>query len=268
MAAELSDNQLLDALEGGALELLFQPEVDLRTGALVAMQGVLRWRHPLLGLLTPPALLDLPADGTAPGEWVLRAGAAEVARWGRGQRLWVSVSAAELVADGFAQLVRDVVREHDLAPGALGLQVLESCVIALGPGARPLLEDLRAAGVALAVDDFSSFYSTLGAIGYLPVDAVTLSGRYVHGVGETVGPDGDGDPLVRAVIEQAHAHGIEVVADGVETWGEAARLTELGCDLARGWPAAGPHCADRARWLLAHGRGWQNAALPDPRCEA
>ena len=263
-------------VEDGSLELLFQPEIDLQTGAIVAMEGLLRWHHGTLGLLAPPVFLDL-ADSSGEilpiGEWVLRAGAEEAARWASmpspTRRLWLNVSAAELVADGFVRLVSDVVTASGLPDGALGLEIAESCVIALGPSAAPLLEDLRAAGVALAVDDFSSFYSTLGAIEVLPIDAVKLSSRYVRGVGELVGPDGEGDPLVAAVIAQAHARGLYVVAEGVETWGEAARLTELGCDRAHGWLFASAQRADRARWLLEHGRGWERtASVPLPRGEA
>lgn len=255
----------------GSLELMYQPEIDLATGAIMAMEGLLRWHHQSLGLLEPPAFLDL-ADSSGEilpiGEWVLRAGAQEAARWagmsGPVRRLWLNVSAAELVAQGFVQRVADVVSSHGLAPGALGLEIAESCVITLGASAAPLLADLRSAGVALAVDDFSSFYSTLGAIKVLPVDAVKLGHRYVRGIGELVGPDGAGDPLVAAVIEQAHAHGLYVVAEGVQTWGEAARLTELGCDRAHGWLFASAQRADKARWLLERGHGWQQG-IPMPR---
>ena len=261
------------SVDDGSLELLYQPEVDLATGAIVAMEGLLRWHHETLGLLPPPAFLEL-ADASGDilpiGEWVLHAGATEAARWatlpGPDRRLWLNISAAELVADGFPDLVARVVAEHALPPGALGLEVSEACVIGLGTGAQPLLEDLRQAGVALAVDDFSSFYSTLGAIEVLPIDAIKLAHRYVRGVGELVGPDGGGDPLVAAVIEQAHSRGLYVVAEGVETWGEAVRLTELGCDRAHGWLFASAQRADKARWLIEHGRGWtRGSSIPLPR---
>ena len=260
---------------GGSLELRFQPEFDLATGAIVAMEGLLRWQHPTLGLLRPPAFLELAdnsGDMVSIGQWVLGAGADEAARWaalpGVARRLWLNVSAAELVSEGFVELVADVVREHELEPGALGLEIAESCVVALGRSARPLLDDLRAAGVALAVDDFSSFYAVLGAIDALQLDAVKIGRRYVRGVGESVGPDGRGDPLVTAIIEQAHAHGLYVVAEGVESWGEAARLTELGCDRAHGWLFATAEPAVRARRMLERAQGWQRSAwLPQPRRE-
>ena len=259
--------------QDGTLELLYQPEIDLGTGAIVAMEGLLRWHHETLGLLPPPAFLalaDASGDIVSIGEWVLRTGAAEAALWaglsGPPRRLWLNISAAELVADGFAELVAAVVADFALEPGALGLEVSESCVIGLGSTVTPLLRDLRAAGVALAVDDFSSFYSTLGAIEVLPLDAIKLGHRYVRGVGELVGPDGDGDPMVAAVIEQAHSRGLYVVAEGVETWGEAARLTELGCDRAHGWLFQSAQRADKARWLLEHGKGWPPpSTIPVPR---
>lgn len=260
-------------VDDGSLELLYQPEVELVSGAIVAMEGLLRWHHPVLGLLDPPSFLSL-ADTSGEilpiGQWVLRTGAQEAAGWaqlpGATRRLWLNVSGSELLAPGFVEQVAEAVSVA--GPGALGLEVAEQCVLRLGASAAPLLQDLRDAGAALAVDDFSSFYATLGAIEALPLDAVKLSARYVRGVGDDVGVDGDGDPLVRDVIAQAHARGLHVVAEGVETWGEAARLTELGCDRAHGWLFASAQRADRARWLLTHGRGWQGVGVPLPRREA
>lgn len=263
------------SVKDGSLELLFQPEIDLATGAIVAMEGLLRWHHEALGMLPPPAFLglaDVSGEIIPIGEWVLRAGAAEAQHWttipGPTRRLWLNISGAELVADGFVDLVAEVVSSHGLPDGALGLEVSETVVVGLGPTAAPLLRELGEAGVALAIDDFSSFYATLGAIEVLPVDAVKLAHRYVRGVGELVGPDGTGDPLVTAVIEQAHARGLYVVAEGVETWGEAARLTELGCDRAHGWLFQSAQRADKARWLLEHGKGWPPRQLPTPRTES
>lgn len=266
--------------EDGSLELLYQPEVDLATGGIVAMEGLLRWHHADLGLLSPPAFLDLAEDSgemNAIGQWVLRAGAAEAALWaslpgpapaGAQRRLWLHVSAGQLSSPGFLELVADTVAGVGLAHGALGLEVAESCVRALGAEAGPLLTDLRAAGVALAVDDFSSWIATLGAIGALPVDAIKLGHRYVRGIGDGVGADGVGDATLSAVIDQAHDRGMVVVAEGVETWGEAVRLTELGCDRAHGWLYASAQRADEARWLLRSGTGWTVHPVPRPPTES
>lgn len=259
--------------DDGSLELLYQPEVDLATGAIVAMEALLRWHHPARGLLSPPAFLELAQDSgeiDAIGSWVLQQAAAEAVRWqtlsGAPRRLWLNVTAAQVSAPGFAEQVATVIDDAGLAPGALGLEITESGVRELGDSAAPLLAELREAGVALAVDDFSSWLATLGAIAALPVDAVKLGHRYVRGIGDDVGPDGAGDATVAAVIAQAHARGMIVVAEGVETWGEAARLIELGCDRAHGWLYASAQRADKARWLLEHGCGWrQGTGIPLPR---
>jgi EAL domain-containing protein (putative c-di-GMP-specific phosphodiesterase class I) len=107
------------------------------------------------------------------------------------------------------------------------------------------------------VDDFGTWYSTLGALDELPVDAVKLDQRYVRGVGG----DLDDDTIVASVISLAHARGLYVVAEGVESWAESARLIELGCDRAHGFLFASPQRADRARWLLQQGTGWRGGIL-------
>jgi EAL domain-containing protein (putative c-di-GMP-specific phosphodiesterase class I) len=259
------------SVDDGTLELLYQPEVELDSGALVAMEALLRWHHGDLGVLAPPAFLDLAeasGDIGPIGHWVLHTGAAEARRWqslpGPQRRLWLNVSLAQVSAPTLAAAVADAIAAHDLDPGALGLEVSEQTVLRLGDAAPALLTDLRAAGVALAVDDFSTWYATLGAIADLPVDVVKLGERYVRGIGddaEQSGGDGPAAAMVARIVEQAHDHGMLVVAEAVETWTEAARLTELGCDRAHGWLFASPQRADRARWLLSRGTGWRGGLV-------
>ncbi len=259
--------------DDGSLELLYQPEVDLATGAIVAMEALLRWHHPSLGLLSPPAFLELAQDSGeigAIGSWVLQQAAAEAVRWqsmsGAPRRLWLNVTAEQVSSPDFAKHVGQVIADAGLAAGALGLEISEAGVRQLGSSAAALLGDLRQAGVALAVDDFTSWLATLGAIAELPVDAIKLGHRYVRGIGDNAGVGGAGDATVAAIIVQAHARGMIVVAEGVETWGEAARLIELGCDRAHGWLYASAQRADKARWLLQHGSGWrQGVSIPLPR---
>jgi EAL domain-containing protein (putative c-di-GMP-specific phosphodiesterase class I) len=260
------------ATSDGSLELVYQPEVDLDSGAIVAMEGLLRWHHGALGVLGPLDFLDLAirsGEISPIGEWVLRTGAAEAASWlslrGPVRQLWLNVSAEQLRSAGFTDLVAGIVASHGLPKGALGLEVTERTVLDLGGDAAPILLGLRAAGVSLAIDDFSSFYATLGAIAALPVNAVKLGHRYVRGVGDAE----HDDSLVASVIDAAHERGLYVVAEGVETWSESARLTELGCDRAHGWLFASAQRADKARWLLTQGTGWRGGVVtPDVQADA
>jgi EAL domain-containing protein (putative c-di-GMP-specific phosphodiesterase class I) len=258
------------SVDDGTLELLYQPEVELDSGALVAMEGLLRWHHGDLGVLAPPAFLDLAERSGEIGPiglWVLREGAAEARRWqllpGPQRRLWLNVSRGQLTSPSLAPAVEEVIETNELLPGALGLEVSEETVLHLGDEALGCLQALRAAGVALAVDDFSTWYATLGVIADLPIDVVKLGQRYVRGIGEGVEGESDHnlETMVATIIEQAHDHGMLVVAEAVETWAEAARLTELGCDRAHGWLFASPQRADRARWLLSRGSGWRGGLV-------
>jgi EAL domain-containing protein (putative c-di-GMP-specific phosphodiesterase class I) len=254
------------AATDGTLELMYQPEIDLDSGAIVAMEGLLRWHHGPLGVLGPADFLDLAirtGEISPIGEWVLRTGAAEVATWldlrGQRRQLWLNVSAEQVLAEGFAELVAAVVVECGLPNGVLGLEITERACLQLGDRAAPILSGLRAAGVALAVDDFTSFYATLAAIEALPVDAVKLGQQYVRDVGDAE----HDDSFVANVIERAHARGMYVVAEGVEQWSEHARLIELGCDRAHGWLFASAQRADKARWLLLQGTGWRTGDVGD-----
>jgi EAL domain-containing protein (putative c-di-GMP-specific phosphodiesterase class I) len=259
---------LHESVSDGTLELLYQPEVDLQTGAIVAMEGLLRWHHGA-GVLGPSDFLEHAEDSgdMAPiGKWVIEQGAAEAARWraapGRPRQLFLNVSSSQLAADDFVETISDAIERHGLPKDCLGIEVTEAAIDMLGPTAPYLLAELRAIGVVLAIDDFGTWYSTLGALDELPINAVKIDQRFVRGVGGDV----DGDTIVASVINLAHQRGLYVVAEGVESWAESARLTELGCDRAYGYLFASPQPAEKARWLLAQGAGWRaQDAVPAPR---
>jgi len=264
---------LREALDHESLVLHFQPEVDLASGAVVGMEALLRWQHPQRGLLWPADFLAV-ADGAgllpALGWWVLERCAAELETWrplpptadGTPRQMWVNVSGSQLLEPDFADRIARLVTDCALAPGTLGLEVTEEGLATGSRHASALLERLREIGVALALDDFGTWYSSLGTLGELPIQAVKLDRSFVRGVGS----DLENDTIVSSVIELAHAHGVRVVAEGVESWAEGARLCELGCDRALGYLFSGPQRAEQARLMLAHGTGWSGAGrLPTPR---
>jgi EAL domain-containing protein (putative c-di-GMP-specific phosphodiesterase class I) len=166
--------------------------------------------------------------------------------------MWVATSASQLLEVDFVERIASLVAQHDLAPGTLGLEVGED-TLAMGSRYAPaLLADLRSVGVAVAIADVRSWYAGIAAMGDLPVEAVKLDRAFVRGVGADLAQDG----IVSAVVALAHAHGLRVVADAVESWSEGARLCELGCDRALGYLFSGPQASDDARLMLAHGAGW------------
>ena len=261
------------ALDEDALVLHFQPEVDLASGAVVGMEALLRWQHPHRGLLWPVDFLAV-ADGAgllpALGWWVLERCAAELESWrplppvadGGPRQMWVNVSGSQLLQPDFADRIQRLVTDFALPPRTLGLEVTEEGLALGSRHASELLERLRDMGIALALDDFGTWYSSLGTLGELPIEAVKLDQSFVRGVGS----DLENDTIVSSVIELAHAHGVRVVAEGVESWAEGARLCELGCDRALGYLFSGPQRAEQARLMLARGTGWNGSGrLPTPR---
>lgn len=214
----------------------YQPEVDLATGAITGMHAL------------------------GSGWDVVESAAAELGAWRslphpimQDQRqMWVACSASQLLEVDFVERIATLIAEHDLAPGTLGLEVGED-TLAMGSRYTPdLLSDLRRVGVAVRISGVGSWYAAIASMGDLPVEAVKLDRAFVRGVGADLAQDG----IVSAVIDLAHAHGLRVIADSVESWSEGARLCELGCDRAFGYLFSGPQTADDARLMLAHGAGW------------
>jgi EAL domain-containing protein (putative c-di-GMP-specific phosphodiesterase class I) len=259
--------ELRGAHDRGEIVLHFQPEIDLASGGVVGMEALMRWAHPRRGLLPPNAFLEIAhqAGLLLPlSTWVLEECAAERARWellpphptvGLCQ-LWANVPAVQLAAAGFVDSVRELFERYQLPPRSLGLEFSESTLGDVGSAAAPLLVELREAGCALAIDDFGTWYSSLARFDDLPVDAVKLDRRFVRGLGV----DLDEDSIVASVVRLAHARDLYVVAEGVESWTEGARLCELGCDRAHGFLFCGPQVASRARAMLARGGGWTPAS--------
>jgi EAL domain-containing protein (putative c-di-GMP-specific phosphodiesterase class I) len=269
------DLGLVPALPAGVEQdqfvLHFQPEVELASGALVGMEALLRWQHPERGLLWPRQFL--PVAETAGllgllGWWVVEHCVAEAGMWqdlpGAADRpvqtLWINVSGDHLAELEFVDRVRDLVSARGLRPGAIGLEITEEALAPLGSRATRVLGDLHTAGIALAVDDFGTWYSSFATLGELRVDVVKLDATFVRGVGS----DLEEDTIVGSVIRLAHAHRLVVVAEGVESWAEGARLCELGCDRAHGYLFSAPVRAERARQLLARSAAWRGSLIGDP----
>ncbi len=268
--------ELTAGLERGEFVLYYQPEVDLASGEVVGMEALLRWRHPERGLLQPADFVPAAEQsGLMPllGEWVLDECLREAGHWtaltarpqGR-KLLWLNVSGTQLARPGFARLLAGRLGAAGLPSGVVGIEVTEQALDGDVRATAAVLTELHEAGYLVALDDFGAWYSALSHLDELPLDAVKLDQRFVRGVGR----DLDDDLIVASVIRLAHAHGLAVVAEGVETWSEGARLCELECDRAYGFLFSGPQPAVRARQLLTRGVGWRgpDAGVPEPRAPA
>jgi EAL domain-containing protein (putative c-di-GMP-specific phosphodiesterase class I) len=164
----------------------------------------------------------------------------------------------ELAQPEFVDVVLELMDLDAVAPGVLGMEIAEADLIAHSEDVRASAVRLKELGVSLAVDDFGTWYSALAQLRSIPLDAVKLGTPFVRGLGHELASD----KVAESVIELAHAHGLFVVAEGVERWPEAARLCELGCDRAHGYLFSGPVRPEFARQMLITGTGWVSPPRP------
>jgi diguanylate cyclase (GGDEF)-like protein/PAS domain S-box-containing protein len=243
-------------LEAGEFVLCYQPEVDLVSNQVVAVEALARWRHPTRGLLYPADFIPL-AERTGLivplGRTVLRAACLQGAEWARASstppRLAVNVSARQLHDERLVDLLRDTLQETGLAPELLRLELTESTVMDDTEQAVRVLAELSSLGVGLSVDDFGTGSSSLAYLTRLPLDELKIDREFVAGV--HLG--GEDLEVVRAAIAMGHALDLQVVAEGVETDDTVETLRELGCDVGQGYAFAAPDAAPMVSSLLARG---------------
>jgi EAL domain-containing protein (putative c-di-GMP-specific phosphodiesterase class I) len=227
-------------LEAGEFTVVYQPIVGLPGGDLRGAEALLRWQHPTLGELSPESFIEAAeASGviTRLGRWVMETACAQAAQWHRvrpGQAPFISVnlSAQQATDPGLVSDVARIIAGTGLPPELLQLELTESALV--GADSRPLetLQKLAAMGVRIAADDFGSGYSNLAYLRRLPVGSLKLSASFI----KELWPDGPADePVISALAGLAHALGLNVTVEGVETREQAEQLAALGCDTAQGW---------------------------------
>lgn len=249
------DNALRRAVERNELRLLYQPLVDLETGALTGLEALLRWNHPHRGVLSPSTFIAV-AEETGEivriGQWVLEDACQEGARLqelrqGVPLTMSVNISAAEFCQQDLPGRLARVLDGSGLAPGCLQLEITESVLLGDASGAMTALAELKRLGIGFALDDFGTGYSSLSYLQKLPVDTLKMDKSFV----QRLGVDARSGPLVRAIVEMGTALGMRVVAEGIENEWQLAYLREVGCHGGQGHFFAGPLAAAQVRRLVA-----------------
>ncbi len=252
------------ALDRGEFVVRYQPIVSLLDGSMVAVEALVRWQHPELGLIGPDRFIGL-AEETGLivrlGAWVLKQACRDAEGWRRaypGTRLVVSVNLAARQADdpAIVETVAEALQHTGLPAELLQLELTESAL--MGTAGEPLrsLRRLADLGVRLAIDDFGTGYSNLAYLRRLPIHCLKLAGPFVEGIradGADAAADHRDERIVDALVRLAHAVELWVTAEGVETEVQAERLRALHCDTGQGRWFGGPVPADGIRARLAHG---------------
>ena len=228
------------AVERKELRLHYQPLVNLATGTMDGMEALVRWEHPLRGLVQPTEFIPLAEENgliIPIGRWVLEEACRQACAWqatspaGRPQVMSLNLSARQLQAPDLVDNVDGALRASGLDPTSLRLEITESAVMRDAASSIATLNGLKKVGVQPAVDDFGTGYSSLGYLQRFPLDSIKVDQSFV---GEMV-HNAAAQTIVEAVIALAHALGLDVTAEGVETAEQLSRLRGLQCDHAQGF---------------------------------
>nr|WP_276610857.1 bifunctional diguanylate cyclase/phosphodiesterase [Kineococcus siccus] len=247
--------QLRTGLSDGEFLLHYQPKVSRDGGALLGFEALLRWQHPVRGLLAPGEFLPM-AERTnlihTLTRWVLMTALQQASRWraaGLAVSMSVNVSAVSL-EPGLLGIVEEALALTRWSAADLVLEVTETAIIADGPGARTTIDALRARGVRVSIDDFGAGSTSLAHLRGLAVHELKIDRQFITDLTDSP----DDDVIVSAVIELGHRLGLVVVAEGVETAATAGRLAALGCDELQGYYFARPlPPAEALAWVRAEG---------------
>lgn len=231
------ENLLHGALNNGELSVHFQPQIDAASGSLIGAEALARWDNPRLGSISPLRFIPIAEEAgiiVELGSWVLRETCRQVVEWEREgfrlPRVSVNISVRQLERPEFVDSLRGILEETGMEPGRLKLEITESVVMAMGDACE-LLKQLSALGVTLAIDDFGTGYSSLSYLKLLPVHQLKIDRSFIVGIGSNSGDEA----IIETVMALARSLGFEVLAEGVETSGQAEFLGGLGCHQFQGY---------------------------------
>jgi diguanylate cyclase (GGDEF)-like protein len=243
---------LRQAVAKDQLELHYQPQVSAKDGEVVAFEALVRWRHPVRGLISPVEFIPL-AEETGIivrlGEWVLRQACVDALAWPVAIRVSVNVSPAQFKTRELPQLVARVLQDTGLPPQRLEIEITESLLLRDGEANLNALRALKNLGVRISMDDFGTGYSSLSNLRSFPFDKIKIDRSFVNDIEASP----DAAAIVHAVLGLGHSLGMSTCAEGVETREQLAYLREEGCNELQGYFYSRPKPAAEILQMLKDG---------------
>jgi EAL domain-containing protein (putative c-di-GMP-specific phosphodiesterase class I) len=259
-------NSLRLALDHKELSLVYQPQMDISTGKITALEALLRWQHPELGSVPPDKFIRIAENSgliIPIGEWVLRTACAQARKWQDeglpAVSVAVNVSAVQFRQEDFCELIRKVLHETGLAPQHLELELTESLLLANADVMLSVVEELKAIGVTLAIDDFGTGYSSFSYLRQFRVSKLKIDRSFIRDV--AIKPDDAA--ITTAIISMAKSLNLKVIAEGVENEAQMSFLRAHQCDEIQGYYFSKPLAVDKVADKL---RGY--APEPHARVQA
>ena len=231
------ERDLCEALARGQFELYYQPKVNTDTGLIRSAEALLRWHHPQLGLVPTSKFIPIAEECGAIGaigEWVVREACRQARRWQLAglppMRIAVNLSAAQFRQGNLLEIVRDALRQADLEPRCLEVELTESAVMTDPEQSIGILEQLSRMGVMVSVDDFGTGYSSMSYLRRFPIDKLKIDRSFIAEMSQSA----EDATIVQAIVSLAHSLRLKVVAEGVETSEQLRYLAGLHCDQYQG----------------------------------
>lgn len=252
-------SDLRQALMRAEFFIDFQPIIDLATSRIIAAEALLRWRHPVRGLLAPAMFVPLAEEAglIAPiGAWVLRQACLAAARWPDYMRVAVNLSPMQFRDNGILETIESVLKESGLVPSRLELEITENTVLETNTFTVETLWRLHKRGVRIALDDFGTGYSSLSYLRRFPFDKIKIDRSFIKDLGR----EKDDSSIILAIIGLADSMNMVVTAEGVETNEQAALLTSYGCAQAQGFLFCQPMPETELTQLIDASEAVPNAA--------
>jgi diguanylate cyclase (GGDEF)-like protein len=258
------ENEIREGIEKGQFVAYFQPKIDLGTGRIHGCEALVRWNHPVHGIVSPAKFIEAAEETgliSPMGDAIMRDAARKAADWlrrGIALRVAVNVSAVQFNNDDFTAGVFSVLAETGLPPSLFELEITESIAMSDPDRVLRMLEPLREKGVRIAIDDFGTGHSNLASLSRLPFDVFKIDQSFVHALGK----DRHAPALIETIIAMAGSLNYETVAEGVETQEQAAFLKKRGATLGQGYLFGAPMPAQQ---FEEYARAWaQRGATPAP----
>jgi diguanylate cyclase (GGDEF)-like protein/PAS domain S-box-containing protein len=243
------------ATERDELLLHYQPQIDARSGAVIGVEALVRWKHPELGMVSPGEFIPL-AEGSGQiltiGEWVMRTAVRQIKAWKQagldGLVVAVNLSAIQFRNPSLPETVKAILDEAGVDPACLELELTESVATGNPTAAIAMMDRLHALGVRLSIDDFGTGYSSLNYLKRFRIHTLKIDQSFVR----DIGTDADDRAIVQAIVQMAHALNLTTIAEGVETDEQATFLRAQGCDTMQGFRYCRPQDAAAAQaWISA-----------------
>jgi diguanylate cyclase len=232
------EDDLRHAIERNQLELYYQPQVSADGAKILGVEALVRWRHPVLGLVPPVEFITIAEERgliVQLGEWVIRQACKDAIHW-EGITVACNVSAIQFRQSDFVESVQNALKETGFDPNRLELELTESVVVADADQAENSIMELRSMGIKLALDDFGTGYSSLIYLRRFAFDKIKLDKSFLDSLEDT----GESAILVHSVVHLGRALGLTVTAEGVETAEQQRFLQAVGCHLLQGYLFARP----------------------------